>query len=190
MLARAFGPHVVRFRVTTLREAGKNQMTPKARSERLVIERLPDETLVYDLDRDRAHCLNRTATLVWDSCNGRTTVSQLVVKLRREVGKTANEDMVWLALNHLDRARLLETRLASRDRSSIARREVLRKMGKAAIVSLPVVLSIIAPTAAQAGSCVPTTDCKLRVSGQCCCNNKKCRFSGGKYQCNGAACTP
>jgi hypothetical protein len=36
----------------------RRQTKPLARKEGLVIQELPDEVLVYDLDRDRAHCLN------------------------------------------------------------------------------------------------------------------------------------
>ncbi len=33
---------------------------PSARRKDLIIEELPDEVLVYDLNTDRAHCLNKT----------------------------------------------------------------------------------------------------------------------------------
>src|SRR5207248_2525045 len=36
---------------------------PSARQDRLVVQELSDEVLVYDLDRHRAHCLNRAASL-------------------------------------------------------------------------------------------------------------------------------
>jgi hypothetical protein len=36
-------------------------MLPKARKKDLIVERLEDETLVYDLKTDRAHCLNHSA---------------------------------------------------------------------------------------------------------------------------------
>ena len=40
-------------------------LMPRARQDELVVEELPDETLVYDLKRHKARCLNRTAALVW-----------------------------------------------------------------------------------------------------------------------------
>ena len=40
-------------------------MKPRARTEGLVVTELPDELLVYDLERHRAHCLNPTAALVF-----------------------------------------------------------------------------------------------------------------------------
>ena len=38
---------------------------PRARKDGLVIKELVNETLVYDLERDEAQCLNQTAPLVW-----------------------------------------------------------------------------------------------------------------------------
>ena len=38
---------------------------PRARTSELIVKELPDETLVYDLANDKAHCLNHTAALVW-----------------------------------------------------------------------------------------------------------------------------
>ena len=49
---------------------------PRARQDELVVEELSDETLVYDLKRHKANCLNRTAALVWQDCDGQTSVSQ------------------------------------------------------------------------------------------------------------------
>jgi len=46
---------------------------PQARSEDLVIQDIGDEVLVYDLTRHKAHCLNRTAALVWRKCDGTRT---------------------------------------------------------------------------------------------------------------------
>ena len=50
---------------------------PRARKDGLVIKELSNETLVYDLERDEAHCLNQTAGLVWKQCDGRTTVTKI-----------------------------------------------------------------------------------------------------------------
>ena len=50
---------------------------PRMREQGLVVDDLPDEVLVYDLDRHQAHCLNRTAALVWRHCDGQTTVKEI-----------------------------------------------------------------------------------------------------------------
>lgn len=36
---------------------------PAVRHEGLIVQELSDEVLIYDLDRDKAHCLNPTADL-------------------------------------------------------------------------------------------------------------------------------
>ena len=46
---------------------------PLKREDDFVIVELPEETLVYDRQHTRAHCLNRTAAAVWRACDGRTT---------------------------------------------------------------------------------------------------------------------
>ena len=50
---------------------------PKKRKEGIIVKELPDEVLVYDLDRDKAHCLNHSAAAVWERCDGRTTVAEI-----------------------------------------------------------------------------------------------------------------
>ena len=61
---------------------------PKARQHGLVIQEMPDEVLVYDLDTNKAHCLNRSAALVWRSCDGNNTVADIV----REFEATRSEE--------------------------------------------------------------------------------------------------
>ncbi len=61
-------------------------MNPQARKDRLVIEELPEETLIYDQERHKAHCLNQTAAFVWGRCDGRTSVDGLAKALEDELG--------------------------------------------------------------------------------------------------------
>ena len=56
-----------------MKQQPKAETNPLARREGLVIRELADEVLVYDLDRDRAHCLNQTAAFIWQCCDGRTS---------------------------------------------------------------------------------------------------------------------
>ena len=48
----------------------------RKREGHLVIDELPDEVLVYDLDRHKAHCLNQTAALVWQHCDGKMAIAR------------------------------------------------------------------------------------------------------------------
>ena len=126
---------------------------PQARKEGLIIRVLGEETLVYDLERDRAHCLNRLAALIWRRCDGKTTVADLMRLLQDELPASGKEDLILSALNQLSRAHLLQEKLKNREETSrLSRREVMRKLGRAAAISLPLVTSITAPVRAQIGT--------------------------------------
>ena len=133
---------------------------PRARSEHLVVKLIADETLVYDLERHRAYCLNAAAGIIWSQCDGQTDADQMATALQRELGLPPDEDVVRLGLAGLDRAHLLVERLEPPVLSAhYTRRRFLRQavIASAAAVLLPTVISIVAPTAAQAATCV--TDC-------------------------------
>ena len=146
---------------------------PKARQEDLVIEGLGDETLVYDMGSHQAHCLNRTAALVWNRCNGKATVSEMSIALEKELHIPVNSNVVWLALEQLGKAKLLSDHLpGSVSQQAMTRRAIIRKIGLGAAVALPLVTSILAPTTAEAvtctargGSCLSDGQC---CSGTCC----------------------
>ncbi|GMR12666.1 MAG: hypothetical protein BMS9Abin29_0857 [Gemmatimonadota bacterium] len=140
-----------------------DRLLPRAREEDLVVEALPDETLVYDLKRDKAHCLNPTAALVWSRCDGETSVSDVASLLETELGLPAAHSVVWMALDRLDRENLLEDPVAlPEEAASYSRREMMRTLGRVAGLTLllPAVSSIVAPLAAQAGSCIPRRTCR------------------------------
>ena len=123
---------------------------PQARIDGLVIRELDDETLVYDTERDKAHCLNRTAALVWEQCDGKTTAREAAKSLRNDLSVAVDEDIVWLAVKQLERFHLIEPGLKS---PSVSRRDLVLKYAPAAL-ALPVILSISAPTPAGITSCV------------------------------------
>lgn len=128
---------------------------PVARKDGLVIQELPDEILVYDLDSDKAHCLNQTAALVWKRCDGRTTTESIARSLTTELHAPVDEKVVWLALDQLGRNDLLEQRPVPPPMlAGLNRREMVRVLGIAAAVTVPLVTSILAPTPSQAASCL------------------------------------
>ncbi len=131
-------------------------MIPQARKDGLVVHVLGEETLVYDLERDRAHCLNRLAALIWQRCDGKTTVADLMRLLQDELPASGKEDLTLAALNQLSKAHLLQEKLKKPEETSrFSRREVMRKLGRAAAISLPMVTSITAPVRAQIGTPPP-----------------------------------
>ena len=50
-----------------------DERRPAGRSEGLIVERLPGELLVYDQERDEAHCLHTEAATVFDLLDGTRT---------------------------------------------------------------------------------------------------------------------
>jgi hypothetical protein len=123
---------------------------PRALKENLVIRQLDDETLIYDMDRDEAHCLNHTAALVWEHCDGKTTATQAARSLQTKLGTSVDSDLVWLAVKQLQRYHLVER---AQESPAVSRRELVLKYAPAAALALPVIISITAPTPAQAASC-------------------------------------
>ena len=144
---------------------------PQARNDDLVVKQMADETLVYDLQRHRVFCLNAAAGLIWGQCDGQTDADQMAKVLQRELGLPRNEDVVQLGLAGLDRAHLLVERLGPPILSAhYTRRRFLRQgvIASAAAILLPTVISIVAPTAAQAATCIAGNGCTGQPLGTPC----------------------
>jgi hypothetical protein len=155
-------------------------MFPKARQTDLSVRSLPDETLVYDLARRKAHCLNATAALVWRHCDGRTSLADLARIVREELQVNQADAVVRLALEQLSRRSLLErpiTPLAGAARFS--RRQALKKLVLAAVV-LPLVITVSGQAPAVHAS--PRT--VMMFLG------KPCVLGGSPPQCGPYQCVP
>jgi len=135
----------------------------------LVVRELPDEVLIYDRDRDKAHCLNQTAALVWKYCDGKTTVPTIARRLERDLEtKPIDEKVVWFALSQLSKDHLLEDSIVPPAMlSGITRREMVRVLGVAAVIAVPLVTSIVAPIPAQAATCKPS-NASCATGAECC----------------------
>jgi hypothetical protein len=125
----------------------------QARTEGLVIQEMSDEVLVYDLNTNKAHCLNQTAAFVWKKCDGKNSVSDIASLLQNEFKAPVQDDLVWLAIDQLSKDNLLETKEIASPISGMSRREVVKRIGLASVIALPIVASLIAPTTALAGTC-------------------------------------
>ena len=135
------------------------KVSPVARTESLIVKEVDGETLVYDLKTDKAHCLNETAALVWKNCDGRKSVSEISEILSAESNTNVKDEVVWLALDELKRFKLLDQVTPKPAHlSGITRRQAVRALGVAAIV-LPMVTSLVVPTAMAAGSLLPLGAC-------------------------------
>ncbi|MGQ0543255.1 MAG: PqqD family protein [Blastocatellia bacterium] len=140
-----------------------NPQFPTARKTGLVVQEVTDEVLLYDLESNKAHCLNQTAALVWKSCNGNNSVSEIAKHLESQTGGKVSDDLIWLAIDQLSEKNLLETRIESRFAGQ-SRREVIKKIGMAAVIGLPIVASLVAPKSALANiSC----GCPSGTTGDC-----------------------
>ena len=153
------------------------QIGPLARDEGLIVKNLDDEMLVYDEEREKAHCLNQTAALVWKNCDGNRSVAEIARQMQAELNAPVETNVVWYALKQLDKYHLLQDSVTLPDELvAMTRREFVKKIGVAAAVALPVILSIALPTPAQAISCLPT-GAPCQTGGQCCsgfCNGNVC----------------
>ena len=153
---------------------------PRARTDGLVIRELDDETLVYDTERDEAHCLNQTAGLVWQRCDGKTTVGKTAAMLQKQFSVPIDVDVVWLAIRQLKDFHLIED---SDDVTvaapSVSRRTLLLKYAPAAL-ALPVIMSISVPAPAQAGSCAQQNQSCLTLP---CCPGQSLICSGSPPVC-------
>src|SRR5215203_3184175 len=150
----------------------KSSQVPVARKEGLVIQETSEEVLVYDLSTNKAHCLNQTAAFVWKSCDGNNSVPQITELFEKESGSVVHEDLIWLAIDQLNEKNLLEKEMKS-SFAGRSRRDVLKKIGLATVVALPIVASLTAPTSALAstscacvnpGACLTQTTCPSTVN--------------------------
>jgi Coenzyme PQQ synthesis protein D (PqqD) len=149
----------------------KDSLTPTARKDELVTRELSDELLVYDLKRHKAHCLNQTAAAVWKLCDGKATVKEIAKSLAEVLGAPVDERIIHLALEQLAKFHLLDESKSlvpqlPPELTRMSRREMMRTLGVAAAIALPLIVSVSAPTAVQAASCVETT---CTAGGAPCC---------------------
>ena len=145
----------------------KEQLIPEARREGLVVQELSGEVLVYDRERNKAHCLNSTAARVWEYCDGKRSVAQIARAIEGEINAPVDEDVIWLGVEQLSKSHLLRGGAKlPQPKAGVSRREVMRRIGLAAAVALPVVTSIVAPMAAQAANC--------QISGHACGTSAQC----------------
>ena len=156
-----------------------NPQFPLARKSGLVVQEVPEEVLVYDLDRNKAHCLNMTAAMVWKSCDGSNSVSDIARLVESQAGGAVTEDFVWLAIDQLSENALLETEMKSVFGTQ-SRREVIKKIGLASVIGLPIIASLVAPSNALA-----VASCNCGSPGTCatpsragCPNTALCNASG------------
>ncbi|HUH61479.1 MAG TPA: PqqD family protein [Terracidiphilus sp.] len=130
---------------------------PCARKNQVLSTKLLEETMVYDQISHRAHVLNRTVALVWESADGRNSIDEIAQILHRELGLPADREVVLLALQELSESGLLQEPVqAEAGHDRLTRRQVAQRLALAgaSLALVPLVTSVLAPTPAMAQSAI------------------------------------
>lgn len=170
-------------------------MPPLARKDEVIIQEIQGEVLVYDLESNKAVCLNETSALVWQNCNGHRDPQEIAKVVEEKLGSPVSEEFIWFAINQLNKENLLKPKVDYSEKfAGMSRRDVIKRVGLAAAVALPLVSTIVAPQAAHAQS-----TCFRPVGAACTCsagaftNGGSCpsvTCTGGSSCCNLTGCNP
>src|SRR5262245_51738368 len=112
-------------------------MAPQARRDRLLLQDVGDELVLYDVERHVAHRLNPAAAAIWRLADGQRSISDLVEGLQAQLGDSADEASVYAGLEELENADLLTSGLPP-EMERVSRRAMIATL--AALV--PMVASI------------------------------------------------
>lgn len=156
----------------------KDSNNPAARREGLVIQELPEETLVYDVKSNKAHCLNHSAALVWRACNGNNSIADIRRQFESAGGGKVTDDFIWLAIDQLNAGGLLDPGIARRF-AGHSRRKAIKAIAIGSVAAVPVVSSLVAPSSVYASvscGCTAPADCSTAAAG--CLSMTICNGSG------------
>lgn len=146
----------------------KNEI-PNARSENIIVQELTDEILVCDTTNNRMLCLNKTAAEVWKMADGTRNIKEISRLLSRKFKSNVTEDMISFALVELSKKNLLIERMPlSVAFQNLSRREVIRRVGLASMVALPLISTLTMPTATRALSAAVPCQGDEECNGGCC----------------------
>jgi hypothetical protein len=130
----------------------KNHDAPCSIRQHLSIQQIGTETLIYDELRHQAFCLNQSSSLIWQLANGENSVAQIAESATAQLNYPVSKDFVLFALEQLRKDGLIQPAASTAASPAISRRAMLQQLGVGGALLLPVVASIVAPTAAQAYS--------------------------------------
>ena len=148
---------------------------PKARNTDIVVQEFGRELLVYDLKTNHAHQLNETSLIVFNACGGGQTLDDL--KRRHKF----TDDLIYFTLAELKRNNLLAEDYQA-PFAGMSRREVIRKVGLATVIALPMIASIAAPKAIHAAS-GSSSDAAIDY-----CQEVECPYAQTQCQNDGVCC--
>jgi subtilisin family serine protease len=126
-------------------------MNPLARKNRIFTENLPEEVILYDKSNHNIHCLNKMAAAIWENSDGSRTVDDLARILETKFGVPAGRDVVFQALQELEKADLMENANSVVSRPALTSRR--GAVGKIALAGSALVTTIVAqPVSARISS--------------------------------------
>ena len=122
------------------------RILPKGRIENIVVQQMDQEILIYDLVNHKAFSLNETAAAVYQACDGKTNFDTLNGKF------DFSDDLIFFALDELKRENLIDDKSYVSPFVGLNRRQLVKTIGLSTLAALPVIASILAPTAVSAQS--------------------------------------
>ena len=144
-----------------------SSFVPRRRPAGLVSEQLDGETLLYVEETHEAFCLNPAAARIWESIDGSRDIADIALRA------SMDPEIVGATLREMGDSGLL-AEVPDFARINLSRRRLVR----AGLVAIPIILAITVPLAAEAASCVtglPGTPCD---STHHCCTGT-CNLSAG-----------
>ncbi len=135
---------------------------PQAQIKDIILQEVENELLIYNLTTNKAYSLNSTAKLVYQSCDSKTSIAELAKR------HNLNNDLIFLTLDELKKEDLLDDNSSYKSPfAGLSRREVVKKVGFTTLVALPIIASVVAPSAIMAqsglsslrGSCTTSANC-------------------------------
>jgi hypothetical protein len=178
-----FKPHFNKSHSRGKKIKMKNNIKPLSRKDEIVVQELNGEILIYDLSTNKAFCLNETSSLVWEACDGSKSVSEISRLVSRKLNAPANEDLIWLALDQLKKEKLIaNSEEVVSHFEGMPRREVIKKVGLASVIALPIVGSLVAPKSAMAQASACIGNCGMTLAcppvSTCMCSNNSAGNNG------------
>jgi hypothetical protein len=156
---------------------------PLARSEQLLVESVGEELVLYDVDKDEAHCLNPLAATVFAACDGSNDTALLAQLAADRLQRPVSPEDVDNVLAQLDEKALL-TVAAPRREGGMSRRGFVRRAALVGAAAVPVVASVAAPRNAWAVASCLSAGASCTGDSQCCtaqgllCRNSGCQSTG------------
>jgi hypothetical protein len=151
---------------------------PHARRDGLAVEPIADEILIYDHDRDIAHCLTPVAARVWNACDGQHDHATIAA-LTGETATTVTDTIAQLAELHL-----LTTSVAA----PMTRRAVITRIAitGTAAATIPLIISSTIHAPLAHASTLATTCQSCSATGPACIAGDTC--DAVQQVCIGSAC--